>query len=447
MDPILVVDDDPAFRQLLSAILEGEAYPVETLSRLSEARAAGARRRFSLVLSGLQLPDGDGLEVQRFFRQRWPDTPFVLITAFGTVATAVEALKRGAIDYLEKPLRNPEELRRLVRRALTLSTESAEPLPSSAAREPTPGLCGSMVARDPRMLHVLELLGRVAPTAANVLLLGENGVGKEVIARCIHLHSRRAHKPFLAVNCTALSPVLIESELFGHERGAFPGAVTRRHGAFERARGGTLFLEEVAELNLSLQAKLLRVLKEKRFHRLGGEDTLETDVRILSATRRDLHREVQEGRFLPGLYLLLGAFPIEIPPLRDRPADIDALAEHFVALAAARFAKPRLRLTDAARFQLRSHRWPGNVRELENVIERAAILSDGEIHPEHLPFSEPRPVDPSTASTLNVHELERRAIEEALRRHGGNRTHAARELGISLRTLQYRLKEYGLSRS
>lgn len=447
MDPILVVDDDPGFRQLLATILEEEGYAVEQASRVSEARAAGARRRFALVLSDLKMPDGDGLEVQQFFRQRWPATPFVLLTAFGTVATAVEAMKRGALDYLEKPLRSPEELRRLARRALALSAEPEEAAPAGAPPEAPPGLCGSMVARDPRMLHVLDLLGKVAPTPANVLLLGESGVGKEVIARCIHIHSRRAAKPFLAVNCAALSPTLIESEIFGHERGAFTGAVARRHGVFERARGGTLFLDEIGELDPGLQAKLLRVVQEKRFERLGGEETLETDVRIISATNRDLHREVQEGRFRADLYFRLGAFPIEIPPLRERPADIDALAEHFIAAAAEKFGKPQLRLTDAARFQLRAQRWPGNVRELENVIERAAILSDGDILPEHLPFAEPRKVDPAAAETLNVHDLERRAIEEALRRHGGNRTHAARELGISLRTLQYRLKEYGLSKS
>lgn len=297
------------------------------------------------------------------------------------------------------------------------------------------------------MLHVLSLLTKVAPTAVNDLLLGESGVAKEAIARCIHIHSRRAGRPFLAVNCAALSLTLVESELFGHERGAFTGAVARRHGVFERARGGTLFLDEIGELDPGLQAKLLRVVQEKRFERLGGEETLETDVRIISATNRDLRREVQEGRFRADLYFRLGAFPIEIPPLRERPADIDALAQHFIAAAAEKFGKPQLRLSDAARFQLRAHRWPGNVRELENVIKRAAILSDGDILPEHLPFAEPRKVDPAAAGTLNVHDLERRAIEEALRRHGGNRTHAARELGISLRTLQYRLKEYGLSKS
>ena len=447
MDPILVVDDDPGFRQLLAAILEREGYAVELAGRVAEARAKGSSKRYSLVISDLKLPDGDGLDVQQFFLERSPETPFVLITAFGTVATAVEALKRGALDYLEKPLRSPDELRRLVRRALALSANATEAPAAAGLRPATPGLCASMVARDPRMLHILDLLEKVAPTPANVLLLGESGVGKEVLARCIHQHSRRADKPFVAVNCAALSPTLIESELFGHERGAFTGAVARRHGVFERARGGTLFLDEIGELDPGLQAKLLRVVQEKRFERLGGEETLETDVRIISATNRDLHRDVQEGRFRADLYYRLSTFPIEIPPLRDRPADIDALADHFIALAAARFQKPQLRLSDSARYQLRAHPWPGNVRELENVIERAAILSDGEILPEHLPFTGERAVDPAKAGTLNVRELERRAIEEALRKHGGNRTHAARELGLSLRTLQYRLKEYGISRS
>ncbi len=445
LDPVLVVDDDAGFRQLLAAILEGDGYRVELASRVAEARAAGANRRFALVISDLKMPDGDGLDVQQFFLERWPSTPFVLITAFGTVATAVEAMKRGALDYLEKPLRSPDELRRLVRRALALSTEPQEPAPN--APRPTPGLCGSMVARDPRMLHVLQLLEKVAPTSANVLLRGESGVGKEVIARCIHAHSRRAGRPFLAVNCAAFTPTLVESELFGHERGAFTGAVARRLGVFERARGGTLFLDEIGELDPALQAKLLRVLQDRRFERLGGEETLETDVRIISATNRDLRTDIDSGRFRADLYFRLSVFPIEIPPLRERPADIDALAEHFISTAAAKFGKPQLRLSESARLQLRAHSWPGNVRELENAIERAAILSDGEILPEHLPFAGPQKVDPSSAGTLNVHELERRAIEEALRRHGGNRTHAARELGISLRTLQYRLKEYGITKS
>jgi two-component system response regulator FlrC len=445
--PILVVDDDPGFRQLLEAILGGEGLPVETAANVGDARRLCGTKTYSLVISDLKLPDGDGLDIQKWFRENAPNTPFVLITGFGTVSTAVDAMKRGALDYLEKPLRGPDELRRLVRRALALNTQKPEP--SQAQPEiPTPatGMCGDMVARDQRMLHILELLRKVAPTPATVLLLGESGVGKEVIARCLHENSRRASKPFVAVNCAALAPTLIESTLFGHERGAFTGAVDRQTGVFERADGGTLFLDEIGDLDAALQAKLLRVLQERKFERVGGSKPVEVDVRVIAATNRDLSRAVQEGRFRSDLYFRLSTFPIEIPPLRERAADIEALAELFLSRAAQRFDKPQLRLSDEARYVLRAHPWPGNVRELENAIERAAILADGAVLPEHFPFGgQTRAGQVASAGPLSMRDLERRAIEDALKRHGGNRTHAARELGISLRTLQYRLKEYGLS--
>ena len=444
--PILVVDDDPGFRRLLETILTGEGFHVDTAGKVGEARRLCGTKAYALVISDLKLPDGDGLDVQKWFRENAPATPFVLITGFGTVSTAVDAMKRGALDYLEKPLRSPDELRRLVRRALVLNSQNQEP--SQAPAEippPTPGMCGHMVARDQRMLHILGLLQRVAPTPATVLLLGESGVGKEVIARCLHAHSRRASKPFVAVNCAALAPTLIESALFGHERGAFTGAVDRHRGVFERADGGTLFLDEIGELDASLQSKLLRVLQERTFERVGGGKPVEVDARVIAATNQDLSRAVQEGRFRSDLFFRLSAFPIEIPPLRERPADIDALAELFLGRAAQRFEKPHLRLSDEARYALRAHAWPGNVRELENAIERAAILADDAVLPEHLPFGGPDgAAQVAAAGPLNMRELERRAIEDALKRHDGNRTHAARELGISLRTLQYRLKAYGL---
>jgi two-component system response regulator FlrC len=443
MDPILVVDDDSGFRQLLETILRGEGYEVETAAKVAEARRACGSRVYSLVLSDLKMPDGDGLDVQKWFLEHAPGTPFVLITGFGTVATAVEAMKRGALDYLEKPLRSPDELRRLVRRAHALKSEVAETALPPADVQQTPGLCEHVVARDPRMLHILGLLSKVAPTPANVLLLGESGVGKEVIARCLHAHSRRAGLPMVAVNCAALAPTLIESELFGHEKGAFTSAVDRHAGVFERASGGTLFLDEIGELDPGLQSKLLRVIQEKVFERVGGSKPVEADVRIIAATNRDLGKEVQAGRFRADLYFRLSAFPIEIPPLRERPADVDALAEQFLAETSGRFEKPKLRLGDAARYALRAHSWPGNVRELENVIERASILADEEILPEHLPFGAGESGPVTAGGGLNMREVERRAIEAALRKCGGNRTHAARELGISLRTLQYRIKEYG----
>jgi DNA-binding NtrC family response regulator len=392
---------------------------------VSEALDAGRERRFALILSSLTLPDGDGLQVQRQFQLTQPDAKFILMTESGAMASAVEALKRGAVDYLEKPLRNPRDFIRPVQRALAL--RAASPVPSAAedARRATPGLCGSMVARDPRMLHVLDLLGKAAPLDVQVMLLGETGVGKEVVARCIHLHSRRAGQPFVAVHCAAAPAGLTESELFGQARGSGGGA-GQRQGALERARGGTLFLDEAGELAPAVQAQLRQALRTRRFRKPGAAEEIQVDVRIISATSRDLDDEARQGLFDRDLYQFIGAFPIEIPPLRDRPADIDVLAEHFLAVAAAKFGKPRLRLSGAALFLLRSHAWPGNVRELENVIERAAILSDGEVLPEHLPFGPDRTAGPMAAGTLNVHELERRAIEEALRRHGGNRTRAAR---------------------
>ncbi len=445
--PILVVEADPPSRQRIAALMEGEGYEAVWASGVAEARQAGRQRRFVLVVCGLKLPDGDGLEVQRYFQETQPGAGFILLTEIGTMASAMEALRRGAFDYLEKPLRNPEELKRAIQRAVVLATRTEESAAEGDGPRATPGLCGSMVARDPRMLHVLDLLGKVAASEVHVMLIGETGVGKEVIARCIHLHSRRAGKPFAAVHCASLSPGLVEAELFGHEAGAFAGATGQRQGALERARGGTVFLDSVSELPPQAQLRLVRALRERRFQRSGGTQFLETDVRIISATNSDLEAGPIEERLNQDLLARLGAFPIEIPPLRDRPADIDALAGQFLAVAAAKFGKPHLRLSEAARFLLRSHAWPGNVRELENVIERAAILSDGEILPVHLPFAAAQALDPAAAGTLNVHELERKAIEEALRLHGGNRTHAARALGISLRTLQYRLKEFGLTRT
>jgi transcriptional regulator with GAF, ATPase, and Fis domain len=297
------------------------------------------------------------------------------------------------------------------------------------------------------MLHIFGLLEKVAPTPATVLLLGESGVGKEVIARCIHAHSKRAGGAFLAVNCAALAPTLVESELFGHERGAFTGAEARREGVFERARGGTLFLDEMGDLDPGLQAKLLRVLQEKRFERLGGSETLSSDVRIIAATNRDLRQAVESKNFRADLFYRLNTFPIEIPPLRERPSDVDALAAFFVERAGVELEKPTLSLAQEALFSLRAWGWPGNVRELENTISRAAILADDLILPEHLALGGGHAPPPENSSgPATVRQMERSLIEAALDRHAGNRTHAARELGISLRTLQYRLKQYGINR-
>jgi len=436
MEAILVVDDDPGFRKLLEAILSGQGYQVQTAGSVREAVRLGATRRFQLVLCDLRLPDGDGLSVLRRFNEMAPATPFVMITAFGPVATAVEAMTLGAVDFLEKPLRSPEELRQLVRRVL--STPAAQPEPAGGANF----ACPPLIAHDPAMREVLELARKVAPTNATVLLMGESGTGKEILARCIHQNSRRADSVFLALNCAALAPTLIESALFGHEKGAFTGAIAQHQGVFERAHGGTLFLDEVGELDGNSQAKLLRVLQDRTFERLGGTRQIQVDVRLIAATNRDLKKMVEEGKFRQDLYYRLNAFPLEIPPLRQRPADIIPLAEHFLARASAALGKQTPVLSAGARQALLAYSWPGNVRELENMMERVAILSEGEVQVENLPLP---PGEPSERPA-RWKEIEKEAILEALRRHGGNRTRAAQELGISLRTLQYRLKQYGINR-
>jgi len=436
---ILVVDDDPGFRRLLETILVREGYRVETATSVREAQQAGAARSFSLVISDLKLPDGDGLEVLRWWKENAPETPVIMITAFGTVSSAVEAMKLGAADYIGKPLSSPDELRLLVKRILEQRRLQAE---VELLRDETNQRfsCDSLLASDPKMLQVLDMVRRVAPTSATVLLIGESGTGKELVARCVHNNSQRADRVFVPVNCAALSPTLIESELFGHEKGAFTGAVARHLGRFERARGGTLFLDEIAELDANLQAKLLRVLQEKKFERVGGTQQITADVRIIAATNRDLKKAVAEGRFREDLYYRINAFPIEIPPLRERPADIPELARFFLEKTARSLGKPTPELSPEAENLLLAYGWPGNVRELQNVIERATILCDRRVLVSDLPLDVGRAELPQT-----IKAIERKAIEEALRANGGNRAKAAAQLGISLRTLQYRLKEYRLA--
>jgi two-component system response regulator AtoC len=439
MEKILVIDDDPGFRKLLETILTAEGYEVTGGASVADAIRLASKVSFHLVLTDLRLPDGEGTQVLEWMRENCPETPVIMITAFGTVASAVEAMKLGAADYLGKPLSSPDELRLLVRRCLDERRLAAE---NELLREQAGQAfaCDSLVAHDPRMLKVLEMARKVAPTNATVLLTGESGTGKELLARCIHANSQRAQRVFVAVNCAALSPTLIESELFGHEKGSFTGAVGQHIGRFERAHGGTLFLDEIGELDANLQAKLLRVLQDKTFERVGGARQISVDVRVIAATNRDLQRMVSEGKFREDLYYRLNAFPLEIPPLRDRPADIEPLARLFLARAARELGRPAPALTVEARDRLLSYAWPGNVRELENVMQRLAILCEGSVTAADLPFAAKAPSRPVT-----MQEIEKQAILEALERNGGNRTRAAAQLGISLRTLQYRLKEYGMS--
>lgn len=439
METILIVDDDAGFRSLMETILRGEGYEVDSAGSVGEARAQGERRSYHLVITDLKLPDGSGLDVLRHWKQEMPETPVVMITAFGSVASAVEAMKLGAVDYLGKPLSSPDELRLVVKSALERQRAERE---RDALREQENARfgCGELIAADPRMQRVMELVAKVAPTPATVLVMGESGTGKELIARCIHANSPRAQRVFVAVNCAALSPTLIESELFGHERGAFTGAVGQHIGRFERAHGGTLFLDEIGELDASLQAKLLRVLQERTLERVGGTRQISVDVRVVAATNRNLRQMVNEGKFREDLFYRLNTFPIELPPLRERPGDIRRLARHFLERAGRNLGKTGLKLSPEAETVLLTYSWPGNVRELENTMERLAILCDGTIEVDDLPVSGSGPVRP-----VLFKDIERKAIEDALRENDGNRTRTAKQLGISLRTLQYRLKEYGIT--
>ncbi len=441
MERILVIDDDPGFRRLLETILAAEGYVIETGASVAEALRAGAARKYDLVVSDLKLPDGDGLAILRWWTEHASETPVIMITAFGTVSTAVEAMKLGAADYIGKPLSSPDELRLLVRRTLD-QRRLADQYELLREEERSRFSCENLVADDPRMVQILEMVRRVAPTNTTVLLAGESGTGKELIARCIHQNSPRAERVFAPVNCAALAPSLIESDLFGHEKGAFTGAAGQHLGRFERAHGGTLFLDEIGELDGNLQAKLLRVLQERTFERVGGSRQISVDVRVIAATNRNLKQAAGDGKFREDLYYRLSTFPIELPPLRERPGDILKLARHFLGKAAHGLGKPHLALSPEAERVLLAYGWPGNVREMENTMERLAILCDDVIEPDDLPVTAEGPTRP-----VLFKDIERKAIEDALQANGGSRAKTARQLGISLRTLQYRLKEYGYTQS
>ena len=436
MERILVIDDDPGFRELLETILSGEGYAIDSAASVGEATRLGAARQYDLVVSDLKLPGGSGLEVLRWFREQMPDTPVIVITAFGTVESAVEAMKLGAENYLGKPLNSPDELRLVVSRTLEQRRTRRE---YAVVREEQARQfdCQGLIAGDPKMRALLELVRKVAPTNATVLLTGESGTGKEVTARCIHTNSQRSERVFVPVNCAALAPTLIESELFGHERGAFTGAVGQHVGRFERSHGGTLFLDEIGELDGNLQAKLLRVLQEKTLERVGGTRQITVDVRVIAASNRNVRDLVAEGKFREDLYYRLNRFPLEIPPLRERVSDIEPLADYFLKRAAKELGKAPPVLTRAATQVLLSYRWPGNVRELENAMERMAILCEERVNESDLSMLRPEERNP-----LRWRDIERQAIEDALHVNHGNRTLAAQQLGISLRTMQYRLKEY-----
>jgi DNA-binding NtrC family response regulator len=431
---VLVAEDDRSLRNLLAEILRDAGYAVVTVDNGLDAVSAATSGDFALVLSDVRMPGCDGTAVVRAVSAMADPPPVVLLTAFATVPGAVEAMRAGAFDYVTKPIESPQALRDLVARALQ-SRGGAKSAPSRAGSD--------AVFSDPASAQVLRVIELVSARDTTVLLLGESGVGKEVCARQIHAASHRRGAPFIAVNCGAIPAQLFESQLFGHARGAFTGAHAAHRGVFEEAQGGTVLLDEVGELPLDAQVKLLRALESRRITRVGEAQEREVDVRVLAATHRDLEADVRQGRFREDLYYRLSVFPLRIPPLRERRGDILPLARVFLR----QLGEPDLVLTDDAAAWLAAQPWPGNARELRNAIERAVILSGGgPVRREHLaPATAPAPAH-APADTTTLVELERQAILDALEATDGNRRQAAERLGIALRTLQYKLKEYGLTR-
>jgi two-component system response regulator AtoC len=434
---VLVADDEKNIRDSVAAYLAAEGIETSVAADGAEARARLEAEAFDGLILDLRMPRMDGLAILAWLQEAGPPVPVIVISAYGDVRDAVQAMKLGARDYLVKPF-DPDELVLRLRRVL-----SEEALADQAEAGRRAVARGSWIGEDERMRAVRELVEKVAPTSSTVLITGESGTGKEVVARLLHGLSANAGGPFVAINLAGLPEGLLESELFGHEKGAFTGAAERKRGMLELASSGTLFLDEIGDMPMHLQVKLLRVLQERRVQRLGGTQSIPINARIVAATNRDLEAALGEGKFREDLYYRLNVIRIEVPPLRDRRGDIPALAGWFVEKLNRQMGR-RLRGIDAdALARLSAYNFPGNVRELENRIERAYILCSTDMITAR-DLGEPFSRAARTPRTGRLHDQERELIERTLARHGGNRTRAAQELGISRRTLLNKIKEAGL---
>jgi len=457
--PVLLVEDKDSLRAMLRHALEAQGHAVVEACDESDAVQQLRQARPAVVLTDLKLPTGDGFGVLRAAKELDPELQVIVMTAYGSIQDAVTAMREGAMDFLAKPV-DPDHLLLMVERAIAqrrMLTDYFLLKEELAERRGAPRIIGE----DPQLRQVSQQLHRAAATDATVLLEGESGTGKELFARALHALSPRADGPFVAINCAAIPDTLLETELFGYEKGAFTGAGARKPGRFELAHRGTLFLDEIGDLPLALQAKILRALEEKRFERVGGTQSLHVDVRVVAATNRNLKVRVAERQFREDLYFRLSVFPIQIPPLRERSEDVVILARHFVDRFCRDMNKKILLLSASALDELRTYAWPGNVRELQNCIERAVILCDGDtIQPRHLNLSFRQPVAPAATSPWDQIDLtgtltdalrrtsvevERRKIEQAIREAAGNKMRAAELLQVSYKTLLQKLKDYGFA--
>ena len=444
---ILVVDDDSYVRESTEEILRRKGYQVDTSANGKDALVLLDEADFDLILSDIKMPEMDGIELLAAAKGKYPDIHVIMMTAFGSVDNAVEAMRKGAYDYIQKGSADPTEIELVVERALKYQDSQRENKRLRSELQDKYSF-NNMIGKAHNMEQVFDLIDTVADSRATVLVTGESGTGKELVARALHYNSSRRSAPFIRLNCAALPKDLMESELFGHEKGAFTGAIKQTRGRFEMADGGTLLLDEISEIDPALQAKLLRVLQEREFERIGSTQTIKVDVRIVATTNRDLQKEVEAGNFREDLYYRLNVIEMGLPPLRERKEDIPALVQNFVAKYNEENGKRVTGVADETLDALLAYDWPGNIRELENYTERAVVVARGEAlapdyYPPRLTSGPPGRDDGGIHVGMTVHEMERRLIMKTLESCQGNRTEAAGMLGISTRTLRNKLHEYG----
>jgi len=443
LNKILIIDDEEKLRQLLKRIISLEGFDVSESGSLKEAVKLLDKESSDVVLCDVKLPDGNGVDFVKESKIRYPATEFILLTAYGNIADGVQAMRNGAFDYITKGDDN-DKIIPLLHRALE-KVHLARKLEQLQKQVGQKYSFESILGDSVEINEAITLAKKVAATDATVLLLGETGTGKEVFAQAIHHNSNRGNKTFIAVNCSAFSKELLESELFGHKAGAFTGAVKDKKGLFEEANGGTIFLDEIGEMPAELQAKLLRVLESGEFIKVGDTKTIKVNVRIIAATNRDLQKEIETGHFRSDLFYRLSVFQIELPPLRERIMDIPALAKHFTIVFAAKTNKAAHVLQKEYVAALQQYNWPGNIRELKNVIERSVILENGnELTTSTLPFNLQHPADGKAPSSFELAVVEKQHIQKVLQHTNGNKTEAAKLLGIGLTTLYRKIEEYHL---